>query len=113
MLKILRNRTQRGYVIQAVAVAVVLALVTSFALTAQQKLVSQGIATGFGFLDRSTGWPINFSLIEVTDRSPYSRMLLAGLLRRLSNPAFREAFSRACEQKTHLRPATPWNREWP
>ncbi len=80
MLKILRNRTQRGYVIQAVAVAVVLALVTSFALTAQQKLVSQGIATGFGFLDRSTGWPINFSLIEVTDRSPYSRMLLAGLL---------------------------------
>ena len=80
MLRILRNRRTRGYVIQAVVLAASLLLTLSFVLTARDNLVSQGIATGFGFLDRSTGWPINFSIIEATDRSPYSRMLLAGFL---------------------------------
>jgi His/Glu/Gln/Arg/opine family amino acid ABC transporter permease subunit len=80
MLRVLRNRRTRGYVIQAAVLAASLLLTLSFVLTARDNLVSQGIATGFGFLDRSTGWPINFSIIEATDRSPYSRMLLAGFL---------------------------------
>lgn len=80
MLRLLRNRTARGRLIQAVTLLVVLGLVLTFVLTARHNLVSQGIATGFGFLERSTGWPINFSLIEVSDRSPYATMLLAGLV---------------------------------
>lgn len=80
MLRILKNRTARGRVIQAAALIGTALLFLSFVLTARDNLVSQGIATGFGFLERSTGWPINFSLIEVSDRSPYSTMLLAGFL---------------------------------
>ncbi len=80
MQRLLRNRRVRGYLIQALTLAAVLGLVLSFVLTARQNLLEQGIATGFGFLERSTGWPINVSLIEVSDRSPYWRMLLAGFL---------------------------------
>lgn len=80
MLRLLRNRRVRGHLIQALTLTAVLALLLSFVLTARQNLLDQGIATGFGFLERSTGWPINVSLIEVSDRSPYWRMLLAGFL---------------------------------
>lgn len=80
MHRLLRNRRVRGHLVQAVTLAAVAALVVSFVVTARQNLVDQGIATGFGFLERSTGWPINVSLIEVSDRSPYWRMLLAGFL---------------------------------
>ena len=79
-MQFLRNRAIRGRLIQGGLLLVVAALLVSFVLTARHNLVTQGIATGFGFLERSTGWPINFSLIEVTDRSPYSTMLLAGFL---------------------------------
>lgn len=80
MFRVLRNRRTRGHLIQAGALALVIFLILSFVMTARENLVSQGIATGFGFLERSTGWPINFSLIEVTDRSPYKTTLLAGFL---------------------------------
>ncbi|MCJ7873558.1 ABC transporter permease subunit [Phaeobacter sp. J2-8] len=49
-------------------------------VTSQRNIVAQGIATGFGFLERTTGWPINFSVIEVSARSTYSRIIFAGLL---------------------------------
>lgn len=73
----------RDWLIQAAVLISVVGLVASFVLIARQNLLSQGIATGFGFLDRSTGWPINFALIEVSDRSSYARMLTAGLLNTL------------------------------
>lgn len=80
MLKAIRNRKVRGVLIQAGVLAASVLLVLSFVLTARENLVAQGIATGFGFLERSTGWPINFSLIEVSDRSTYAQMLLAGFI---------------------------------
>lgn len=83
MLSALRNRKVRGWIIQAAVLGVVVGLTASFILTARHNLTEQGIATGFGFLERTTGWPINFSLIEVTDRSTYARMLWAGLLNTL------------------------------
>ena len=78
-----RRLRPRDWLIQIGVLAVVLGLVVSFVLIARHNLLSQGIATGFGFLERSTGWPINFALIEVTDRSSYARMLTAGLLNTL------------------------------
>ncbi|RMH47075.1 MAG: ABC transporter permease subunit [Alphaproteobacteria bacterium] len=83
MLRMLRTRRSRGIIIQAALLAAVGALVAGMVLTARENLIAQGIATGFGFLDRSTGWPINVALIEVSDRSSYARMLLAGLLNTL------------------------------
>lgn len=83
MLAALNDQKVRARVIQALVLIVVVALIASFVLIARQNLLDQGIATGFGFLERSTGWPINFALIDVTDRSPYWRMLWAGLLNTL------------------------------
>ena len=80
MLKAIRNRRVRGVLIQAGVLAAVAFATLSFVLIARENLVSQGIATGFGFLERSTGWPINFALFEVSDRSTYARMLLAGFV---------------------------------
>lgn len=80
MLKAIRNRRVRGTLIQIGVLAVAVLLTLTFVLTARDNLVSQGIATGFGFLERSTGWPINFALFEVSDRSTYARMLLAGFV---------------------------------
>ena len=78
-----RRTSAREWLIQTVVLVGVVGLVASFVLIARQNLLSQGIATGFGFLERSTGWPINFALIEVSDRSSYARMLVAGLLNTL------------------------------
>lgn len=79
-MKALRNRRVRSILIQAGVLAAAVLLALSFVLIARQNLVAQGIATGFGFLERSTGWPINFALFEVSDRSTYARMLLAGFV---------------------------------
>lgn len=78
-----RRISLRDWLIQAAVLISVVGLIASFVLIARQNLLSQGIATGFGFLDRSTGWPINFALIEVSDRSSYARMLVAGILNTL------------------------------
>lgn len=69
-----RIALQAGF---AIAVAL---LIVSIIVTGQRNIADQGIATGFGFLERTTGWPINFSVIEVTGRSTYARVLWAGLL---------------------------------
>ena len=83
MLQALKTRRTRERVIQAIVLVLTLGLLVTFILTTRHNLLAQGIATGFGFLERSTGWPINFSLIEISARSPYWRMLVAGLLNTL------------------------------
>ena len=83
MIRALRNRKTRGWLIQGATLTIAVGLVATFVLTARSNLLNQGIATGFGFLERSTGWPINFALIDVSDRSPYWEMLLAGFLNTL------------------------------
>lgn len=45
-----------------------------------QSLEAQGITSGFGFLTRSTGWDVGFSLIPYTISDPYWRIILVGLL---------------------------------
>ncbi|MEM8551749.1 MAG: ABC transporter permease subunit [Pseudomonadota bacterium] len=83
MLRLLKNRKARGWLIQIATLTIAVGLVATFVLTARENLLNQGIATGFGFLERSTGWPISFALIDVSDRSPYWEMLLAGFLNTL------------------------------
>ena len=83
MKSVLRNSRTRDRFIQGFVLVAAVGLLLSFVLTTRQNLLDQGIATGFGFLERSTGWPINFSLFEVTANSPYADILLAGLLNTL------------------------------
>ncbi|WP_299627019.1 ABC transporter permease subunit [Pelagibius sp.] len=83
MKTILKNSRTRNRFIQGTVLVVTLGILLTFVLTTRHNLLEQGIATGFGFLERSTGWPINFSLFEVTANSPYADILLAGLLNTL------------------------------
>lgn len=83
MTAMLKNSRVRGWLIQVALLAVAFGLLVSFVTTTRQNLLDQGIASGFGFLERSTGWPINFSLFTVTANSSYADMLLAGLLNTL------------------------------
>ena len=83
MKSILNNSRTRAWLIQASLLVVTIGVLLTFILTTRQNLLDQGIATGFEFLERSTGWPINFSLFEVSANSPYADILLAGLLNTL------------------------------
>lgn len=69
-----RTALQGGFLLGVVA------LIVSIIFVGKSNIADQGMATGFGFLEQTTGWPINFSIIEVTGRSTYARVLWAGLL---------------------------------
>lgn len=80
MQHILASRRFRHVAIQAVFLACVAFIIIVFTISTQRNIVGQGMATGFAFLERTTGWPINFSVIDVSARSTYARMIYAGLL---------------------------------
>jgi general L-amino acid transport system permease protein len=79
----LRNAKVRRDAFQATAVAVVVMILFAMGKTTHDNLVSLGIVSGFGFLERSTGWDIPFSVIEYSFRDPYWRVLLVGFLNTL------------------------------
>ena len=83
MRSFLKNSRTRGQLIQATVLVATIGVLLTFVLTTRRNLIDQGIASGFGFLERSTGWPINYSLFEVTANSTYAEFLLAGLLNTL------------------------------
>lgn len=83
MTAILKNRRIRDALLQIGFVGAILALVVTFVVTAKANLDAQGLTSGFGFLDRSTGWRISFSLLEYTTSSPYWKAILIGLLNSL------------------------------
>jgi general L-amino acid transport system permease protein len=80
MLSLLKNKKFRDVGFQIAFVGFLLLMVVTFILTARSNLAAQGITSGFGFLDRATGWDINFSLISYKTSDPYSRAILIGFL---------------------------------
>jgi len=70
-----------GY--QIGSVAIVTALVAYFAHNASVNMARQGIASGFGFLDREAGFEISTALIPYSPADTYGRALLVGLLNTL------------------------------
>lgn len=83
MLSLLRDEKARNNAIQASALAGVTVVVLSLIITTHNNLVAQGITSGFGFLQRTTGWDIPFSLLDYTIRDQYWRVLLIGFLNTL------------------------------
>lgn len=77
------NRRARAFWVQAaVGLALIVGVVLIFR-AGQASLAAQGITSGFGFLERSTGWDVSFSLIPYSTFDPYWRVLLVGLLNTL------------------------------
>lgn len=78
-----QTKSFRAAVLQTGFVAVLVALVAGAVITARANLAAQGLTSGFGFLWKSTGWEINFSLLPATTRDPYWWYLLLGLMNTL------------------------------
>jgi len=83
MPAVLTNQKVRDVLVQVLFAGGIVAVLVTFALTAQRTMDAQGMTSGFGFLFRSTGWPISFSLIPYAFGDPYWKALLVGVLNTL------------------------------
>jgi His/Glu/Gln/Arg/opine family amino acid ABC transporter permease subunit len=83
----MRALTLRGskasWLVQAAFIAVVVFLVWFLVTSTRSNLEAQGVTFGFGFLNRSTGWNVNYSLIPYTPTDPYWKVLVIGLMNTL------------------------------
>ena len=83
MRKLFASQRFQRWTIQSIFVAIIVISLITLVIVGRTNIQAQGIATGFGFLERTTGWPMSFAPIEVGPRSTYARVLFAGLLNTL------------------------------
>ena len=83
MTALLKSKPFRDGVAQAGFVAAILLVIVLFALTARANLEAQGLTSGFGFLQRATGWGVSFSLIPFETSDTYMKVIWVGLLNSL------------------------------
>lgn len=83
MTSLFRSQRLRRMIAQGGFLAVLAAVIVSLVVTGRHNIAAQGMASGFGFLERTTGWPMSFSLVETSARSTYAWVLWAGLLNTL------------------------------
>jgi general L-amino acid transport system permease protein len=77
---LLNDPKVRGMIIQAVLVFFLAWLVYSMVHNAATNLRNAGIASGFGFLDRTAGFGINFSpFVDYAETSTYATVYWVGL----------------------------------
>jgi general L-amino acid transport system permease protein len=78
-----RNERVRSVVFQLAIVAVVVAIFAFFASNASENVRRQGIASGFGFLEREAAFEIGNKLIPYSPSDSYGWALLVGLVNTL------------------------------
>ena len=78
-----RNARGRGVLYQAAAFAALALFVWWLADNAAVNLARQEKATGFGFLNDTAGFAINFHLVEYEEASPIRRVFIVGALNTL------------------------------
>ncbi|GAA6208516.1 ABC transporter permease subunit [Cognatishimia sp. WU-CL00825] len=83
MTTLFTSQKFRRTAVQVMFVTVVVLLILAMIIVGRTNIADQGIATGFGFLNQTTGWPVSFSLTDVGPRSTYTQVLFAGLLNTL------------------------------
>jgi general L-amino acid transport system permease protein len=77
------GRRTQSVLTQAAFSAVVVGIIAAMVMTAHTNLVTQHIASGFGFLNTQTGWDVASSLMTHSSSDPYWRTFLVGLLNTL------------------------------
>jgi general L-amino acid transport system permease protein len=77
------NPSVRAAIYQIVLVGVVLAIGAFLVHNTLENLARQGIATGFGFLEREAAYQIGEKLIPYSPASSYGRAFVVGLLNTL------------------------------
>lgn len=75
--------TRRKQFIQAAIIVGTIVVIWSTISSAKVNLAALGITSGFGFLERATGWSYSFSLIERSIDDTYLRTLTIGLMNTL------------------------------
>ena len=83
MTALLKSKPFRDGVAQASFVGGILLVIVVFSLTARSNLEAQGLTSGFGFLQRATGWGVSFSLIPFETSDTYMKVIGVGLLNSL------------------------------
>ena len=83
MSSALKSKHFRNNALQITFVGSLVLIVVIFVLMGQANLEAQGMTSGFGFLERTTGWRISFSLIDYSTSSTYSRAIVVGVLNSL------------------------------
>ncbi len=83
MFSVLKNRKVRDFAIQATFLAGTIGVLASAFIVGRSSLQEQGIVSGFGFLERSTGFDIGFSLIPFAPTDTFGWLLVVGLLNTL------------------------------
>lgn len=71
---------QRRILLQCALVVAALILIVGAIHSARVNLAELGLSSGFGFLERSTGWSYSFSLIERSIDDTYARTLAIGVM---------------------------------
>ena len=83
MGSLLKSQRVRDALLQALYVGLIVAFLTAGVWIAHRNLAAQGITSGFGFLEKSTGWDVSFSLLPVTANDPYWWFFIIGILNTL------------------------------
>lgn len=83
MQALIKNRRVRDAGLQFAFVGGIAAMLVIMVLVGRANLEAQGLTSGFGFLERATGWRISFSLIDYSTNSTYARAILVGILNSL------------------------------
>ncbi len=63
--------------------SVVAALLVTMVMNTRASLEAQSLTTGFGFLERATGWDFSFSVLPYSISDPYKKTILIGFLNTL------------------------------
>lgn len=79
----LRNQKIRNILLQVLFVVVVAVVIIGGWRNAQQTLQAQHIVSGFGFLQKATGWDVNFSLLPHSASDPYWWFFVIGIVNTL------------------------------
>ena len=82
-MNVWRNSRGRGVLYQAAAFALLALFVWWLADNAAVNLARQEKATGFGFLNDTAGFAINFHLVDYEESSPIRRVFVVGALNTL------------------------------
>ena len=83
MTSLLRNTRFQRRVMESAFLIALLGLILYAVVAAKETVDSLGMTSGFGFLERTTGFDIGFSLIEFDGMDSYGRLLLAGIVNTL------------------------------
>ena len=78
------HETYRGDLIQALLIFVILWMVFGIVQNVSENLSRQQIASGFGFLDTTSGFVISQRLVEYSETSSYGRALYVGFVNTLA-----------------------------